>query len=156
MCSSSNLYCRVGSFVEIVSIPTIMICPLMRWNDTNEKSDCGPPPAGSTHTNISSFSGGAGGSWENISSMSAGRKHCCKLSNARPESSDSMRSGLSCITVFNLLCLSDDCQRGTKWSKCTQSVALPSSLHFAHASSTWRTVNSASPVALSFKRIKRV
>jgi hypothetical protein len=53
------------------------------------------------------------------------------------------------MIVFRRTCRSEFCQRGTRCSRCTHSVALPSSLHFAHASSMHTVTNIGSPVLWS-------
>lgn len=40
------------------------------------------------------------------------------------------------LTFFRRMCFSELCHAGTRCSMCLHSVALPSSLHFWHASST--------------------
>jgi hypothetical protein len=80
-------------------------------------------------------------------------KHCCKASNANPLSSEAMRSGLSCMTVLSLMCLSELCQLGTRCSMCLHSVAFPSSLHLEHASSTLKVLNMGSWKKWSFQTL---
>jgi hypothetical protein len=48
------------------------------------------------------------------------------------------------MTFFKRMCLSELCQAGTRWSMCLQSVALPSSLHLLHASSTLKVLKMGS------------
>ena len=92
----------------------------------------------------------------NMVSMCAVLKICWLESKARPDSSLSMRSGLSCMIVFNFTCLSELCQRGTRWSMWTHAAALPSSMHLRHASCTLMLVNKGSPVVLSRILSRRV
>ena len=51
----------------------------------------------------------AGHSWLNMTSRCTVLKICCSESNARPDSSLSIRSGLSCIIVLSFMCLSALC-----------------------------------------------
>ena len=60
------------------------------------------------------------------------------------------------MIVFSLTWRSELCQRGTRCSMWMQPTALPSSMHFWHASCTLRLVNSGSPVVLSRIRSSRV
>ena len=53
------------------------------------------------------------------SSMSVLRKTCWSESNARPASSDLIRSGRSCIITLSLRWRSALCHWGTRWSMCT-------------------------------------
>ena len=66
---------------------------------------------------------------------------CCSESKAKPDNSETMRSGLSCIIVLSLVCLAPLCHLGTRWSKWMQSEAFPSSLHASHAKTTDRIEN---------------
>lgn len=63
---------------------------------------------------MSALRSGGSGSWVIRTSMSAGLKQHCKESKANPLSSDSIRSGRSCMMVLSLRCFELDCQRGTK------------------------------------------
>lgn len=92
----------------------------------------------------------------NMISMWAVLKICWLESKARPDSSLSMRSGRSCMMVFSFTCLSELCQRGTRWSMCTHAAARPSSMHRLQASCTLMDVNSGRPVTLSRIRSRRV
>lgn len=48
------------------------------------------------------------------------------------------------MMVFRRTCLSELCQLGARCSMCLHSVALPSSLHFAQASSTLKVLKMGS------------
>ncbi len=89
-------------------------------------------------------------------SMCAVLKICWLESKARPLSSLSIRSGRSCMMVLSLTCLSELCQRGTRWSMWTHAAALPSSMHFLQASCTLMLVKRGRPVTLSRIRRSRV
>lgn len=52
---------------------------------------------------------GKGGSWVIMVSMSTGLNACWRESKARPDSSEMMRSGLSCMMVLSLVCRSPLC-----------------------------------------------
>ena len=110
----------------------------------------GWPPSGGVDEHVDRLVGdGGGGCWVNMTSRSTVLKTCWRESNARPESSLSIRSGRSWRTVFNFKCLSPLCQRGIKCSILGHTPAIPSSLHFVQARVTLRVVNMGSPVVLS-------
>jgi|GEM_PF-2894112 len=52
------------------------------------------------------------------------------------------------MTVLSISWRSLDCHRGIKCSRCTHSAAAPFSMHASHASWTWNTLKSGSPVTL--------
>ena len=85
----------------------------------------------------SSLTTRAGAGCENMTSRSADRNTVWAASNASPASSDSIRSGRSCITVLSSSCRSLDCHRGMRCSRCTHCEACPFSMHASQASWTW-------------------
>ena len=89
-------------------------------------------------------------------SMSLLRKTCCRLSKARPASSDWMRSGRSCIMILSLRCRSSLCHIGTRCSMCTHSICLPSALQRSQHSSMQRIAKRGRSVAGSIIWISRV
>jgi hypothetical protein len=60
------------------------------------------------------------------------------------------------MMVLSFTWRSELCQRGTRWSMCTQAAALPSSMHLRHASCTLMLVNRGRPETLSRIRRSRV
>ncbi len=126
-----------------------VINPFSLMMDTIAKSLCGPPAAGSIIMKTLLRHPMSGGSIFIIFSMSVDRKHCWSASNARPDSSDWMRSGLSDIIVLSLSCLALLCHRGTRCSKCLHSAAFPSSLQCWHDNSTEMDRKIGAPVIAS-------
>jgi hypothetical protein len=70
-------------------------------------------------TNTSWSLANSSGLAANMASMSTLRKTCWSESNARPASSDLMRSGRSCIITLSLRWRSALCHCGTRCSMCT-------------------------------------